>query len=195
MTTELDEGAGKVSKILPTAPVIKVRDTTGGVGRVVDLAFDDQRKKTGSDLHRTFQKVGTALVNRRNQKRDPNNPNNPYSSTGSKDANIGVIRQTGIHSQQGIRNLAIKNAADAKRTARDIKKKEREQARNQKKLMKEDIVMTENIKSMINHITSGDRSAAEQSFNKIISDKVSSALENLKVDIADQSFNTPVKEG
>jgi hypothetical protein len=47
----------------------------------------------------------------------------------------------------------------------------------------------EDIKTMLSQIHSRERGSAEQSFNRIFTEKVSAALENMKVDVADKTYN------
>lgn len=47
----------------------------------------------------------------------------------------------------------------------------------------------ESIGTMLDQAVAGDKAGAEATFNEILASKVSSALENLKVDAADQMFN------
>ena len=47
----------------------------------------------------------------------------------------------------------------------------------------------ENIEQLIHSLSQNDFSAAEQTFNSIMSDKINVAIENMKVDSADDMFN------
>lgn len=47
----------------------------------------------------------------------------------------------------------------------------------------------ENVESLIHSLAQKDYASAEQTFNAIMADKINSAIENVKVDIADDMFN------
>jgi hypothetical protein len=50
--------------------------------------------------------------------------------------------------------------------------------------------MSRDIEDMLNNIADGNLDSAEQSFNAAISDKIASALENMRVSVASQLVGT-----
>jgi hypothetical protein len=56
------------------------------------------------------------------------------------------------------------------------------------------MAVKESIGTMLDQVAAGDKSSAESTFNEILASKVSAALENLKVDAADQMFNVQKEE-
>ena len=54
--------------------------------------------------------------------------------------------------------------------------------------------MKESIATMLGQITAGEKMEAEQSFNQIITQKVSAALEDMKVAVAQDHFNVSGQE-